>query len=273
MVLNRIIFGIIQDGFTIDPLKNIEIVVKWLNSSYREADLVILPEYSMVNVLAGLKPIEVYDKAEYIDDSTYLSKMSDIAGKYGVAILTHFIEKTDVKPYSYSSSILVKPTGEYVKIYSKIHLFNAYGYRESDYFLPGNNLSKPIVLNNMLFYVAICYDIRFPELFRMYAFNNATGVIVQSGWVKGFMKEEVLDKLASSRSHENTMYIILVDQVGELYVGRSGVFNPYGYRELDLGFKPGYKEYSIDPAIVDEARRQIPVVEESRRRWSIVFKG
>ncbi|OYT38983.1 MAG: nitrilase [Desulfurococcales archaeon ex4484_58] len=270
--MNDLIVGILQDEFGAKPLENYRLVEKWLLENYREADLVILPEYSMLNILAGLKPEEAYRLAEELEDSEYLSKISDLAGKLDTYMLIHFIEKSREKPRSYSSSILVEPSGKYELVYRKIHLFDAYGYRESDYLLPGKQLSKTLVIKNIMLHIAICYDIRFPELFRKYAYRGGHIVIVQAGWVKGPLKEEILDFLATSRSHENTMYLVVVNQTGKMFTGRSGVFNPFGFKELDLGFKPRYLEYALDPSIVGEARKQIPVVKHSLNNWIIEFK-
>ena len=270
---SQFIVGILQHEFTSNPDKNLEIINRVLAEKYEKADIIILPEYSMINILGGLKPEEVYLKAEKLEDSSYLSRLSDVAGNYDTYILAHMIEKSEYKPKCYSTSVLVKPSGGFEKIYSKIHLFDAYGYRESNYLLSGTSLSKALNINGKKYFVAICYDIRFPELFRTYALQDAYGVFVHAGWVKGPLKEEILDKLASSRSHENTMYIVLANQTGEMFTGRSGVFNPYGYKALDLGFKPGYAEFLIVPELVDEARNQIPVVRESSRKWWIEFRG
>ncbi len=270
--MDEIIVGIVQDTYTIDPSKNYDKIKEVLTKNYKEADIVLLPEYSMINILAGLKPVDVYNKAEFLEDSSFVTKLSDLASSLDTNILAHIIEKTDTKPKTKSTSVLIEPSGRTNRVYSKIHLFDAYGYKESDYFMPGDSLSKGIYLGKYLFYVAICFDLRFPELFRTYARNNAYGVFVHSGWVKGYLKEEVLDVLGKARSHENTMYIILSDHTGELYVGRSGVFNPFGYREVDMGFKPGYIEWTIKPKAVEEARKTIPVMEKSRAFWKISFK-
>jgi len=265
------VVGILQAEFTAKPEKNLEIIARILLEKYKGADIVVLPEYSMIDLLSGLTPREVYSMAEDLENSSFVSKLSDLASKLGTQLLAHVIEKTEWKPRCRSSTVLVKPSSGYERVYSKIHLFDAYGYRESHYLVSGNQLSKPISVKGYTFFAAICYDLRFPELFRSYALKNAYGAFVQAGWVKGPLKEEVLDKLAGSRSHENTMYIVLANQTGKQYTGRSGVFNPFGFRELDLGFKPNYAEHEIDPKIVEEAREQIPVVRESSRKWVISF--
>ncbi len=271
--MNEIVVGIMQESFTINPVKNYEIIRNHLINSYREADIVILPEYSMINLLGGISPEETYSRAEILDDSIFISKLADLAGRLDTYILAHMIEKSEEKPKSYSSSIFIEPSGKTSRVYRKIHLFNAYGYRESDYLLPGKEPSLGLISRDKPFFVAICYDIRFPELFRKYAYRGAYGVFLQAGWVRGPLKEEILDFLGSSRSHENTMYLIIANQTGEQYTGRSGVFNPYGYKEFDLGFHKKYAEHRIDLSLVDEARRDIPVVKHSMDRWSIDLRG
>lgn len=263
--------GILQEEYGINPLENYEKTHRILSSKYREADVVILPEYSMINILGGLSPREVYARSEEIGSSKYLEKLSILAGNLGTSILAHFIEKTDKPPRSMSTSVVVFPDGRIEKAYSKIHLFDAYGYRESDYLLPGNELSRPIRIGDFIFYVAICYDIRFPELFRTYAWMGAHGVFLHAGWVRGPLKEETLDVLARSRSHENTMFLVLSNHVGRQYTGRSGVYSPYGVKIIDLGTKPNYMEIELDISEVYNARRNIPVIEHSKLRWKITF--
>ncbi len=269
--LKTIRVGILQEEYGTDPIENYEKTHRILSEKYYEADVVILPEYSMINILGGLSPQEVFARSEEINNSRYLEKLSRLAGELGTSILAHFIEKTDKPPRSMSTSVAVFPDGRIEKAYSKIHLFDAYGYRESDYLLPGKELSRPIRIGDFIFYVAICYDLRFPELFRTYALMGAHGVFLHAGWVRGPLKEEILDVLARSRSHENTMFLVLSNHVGRQYTGRSGVYNPYGVKIIDLGAKPDYMEVELDINDVYEARRNIPVLEHSKQRWKITF--
>ena len=262
------IVGILQAEYGVDPLENLKITGEIIDNGYSSADVVVLPEYSMADILS-LKPEQVYGLAEELEDSDYLSKLSDIALKYSAIIVAHFIEKTDTPPLSRSTTVLVYPSGKLEPVYRKIHLFDAYGYRESDYFVPGDNPSPIVDLAGVRTGFAICYDMRFPELFRAYALSGAEAVVVQAGWVRGPLKEEILDHILVSRAHENTMYVILSSHCGEKYVGRSGVFSPYGYRIYDLGPKPGYAEIGIDKEKVYDARKLIPVLEHSRAKWVI----
>lgn len=267
-----LVIGIVQGDYGIDPIENLRRTSELLRNHLREADIVVLPEYSMVDLLAGLSPEELYSRAEFMDDSRYLSRISDLAGKYGIPILVHFIEKTSKPPKCRSSSVLVKPSGDFEWIYSKIHLFDAYGYRESDYFIPGNQLSKEILFNGFRVRIAICFDIRFPELFRSYALHGTDIVIIHSGWVRGPLKEETLEFLGRSRAHENTYWVIIANRFGEKYTGRSMFLDPFGVKVYELGHGVRYGEYTIDYDRLVDARKTIPVLVKSKEKWVIELK-
>ncbi|MEM1635056.1 MAG: nitrilase-related carbon-nitrogen hydrolase [Thermosphaera sp.] len=268
----ELVIGIVQADFNGTPLENSEKTFRIVISKHKEAELVILPEYSMLNPLKFNTPEEVYAYSEVIERSTFLDKIKRLAETLSIHIIANIIEKTDKPPLSRNTSVLVKNDGEVVPLYSKIHLFDALGYRESKYFLPGDAPSKFLNIRNFRISVAVCYDLRFPELFRFYALNGADAVFVQAGWVKGLLKEEVLDKLSSVRAHENTMYLVLADQVGDFFVGRSGVFNPLGYRELDMGVSEDYREFTLELDKVKMARERLPVINQSKKRWEVRMK-
>jgi MtaA/CmuA family methyltransferase len=82
--------------------------------------------------------------------------------------------------------------------------------------------------------MAICYDIRFPELFRKQAMAGAEAVIVPAAWYKGEMKEEQWQTLLMARAHEDTCYVVGVGNANEAFIGRSMVASPSGIKALDL---------------------------------------
>ncbi|WFO75347.1 carbon-nitrogen hydrolase family protein [Desulfurococcaceae archaeon MEX13E-LK6-19] len=265
--------GILQAGYGVNVSENVSKTINLIEKNYSKADLIILPEYSMVNILAGLKPDDVYNAAEPLEESNYLSRLEDLASELNVHILAHFIEKTGNPPLARSTSVLIKPFGGWEPVYSKMHLFDAYGYSESKYFIPGEKPSKEILLKGMRFAVAICYDLRFPELFRHYARRGIETILVHSGWVRGPLKEETLEFLSRARAHENTVWIVVADHYGENYVGRSMVIDPYGVKQLDLGIGEKYVEYTIDKELVYEARKTIPALMKSIEKWEISYKS
>lgn len=271
--MSRLVVGLVQGVFDTYPLGNAEKAYSIIKKNYREADLVVLPEYSMLNPIKIGDPHKVYEIAEHIANSKYLAHFTTLSSELGTNIIVHFIEKTDKPPKSKSTSVLVTSRGEVFPLYSKMHLFNAYGYRESNFFEPGITLGKILSMNNFQLAFAVCYDIRFPELFRSYASLGANVFVVQSGWVRGPLKEEILDKLASARAHENTAYVVIANQTGEIFTGRSGVFSPWGYRELDMGHGEKYSEYTLLLDEIEKARATIPVVEQATSKWEVRLKS
>ncbi len=271
--LDEIVVGLTQAAYSVNPIENAEKSYKLIKKYYREADIVVLPEYSMLNPLEVKDPARVYELSEYLANSRYLSYFFKLASEIDAYILLHFIERTDKPPLTKSTSVIVTSKGEAFPVYNKMHLFDAYGYRESDYFEPGRGPGKLTSISGVEVAFAICYDIRFPELFRVYAHMGAKVIILQSGWVKGPLKEEILDKLASVRAHENGVYLVVVNQTGGMFTGRSGVFNPWGYKELDLGFEEKYIEYTLNLENVVKARETVPVIRQASEKWEVKLKS
>ena len=265
MAPSDISIGLVQAPYGVDVGENYELTRTILMRSYAGADLVVLPEYSMLNVLGGLEPGRVYERAEAIEDSWYLSKLGDLAGRLGVDILAYLTEKTSKPPLVYGTSVLVKSSGGVEPVYRKIHLFDAYGFRESNYLLPGEHPSRELLVNGWRLRAAICFDIRFPELFTYYALSGADLVVVQAGWVRGPLKEESLLFLARSRAHENTVYVAVANQNGRQYTGRSSIHGPLGTTLMDMGGYTGYSEKTLSREILEEARRSLPILELRRR--------
>lgn len=270
--MSELVVGIVQADFSGSPQANLEKAVSLIKRGYREADLIVLPEYSMLNPLLIRDPHRVYELSEEPTTSKYLAGFVRLAESLGADIVVHFVEKSSTPPYTRSSTILVTSRGEALYVYSKMHLFDAYGYRESEFFIPGTAPSKLVVVKSFETGFAICYDLRFPELFRLYALSGAKLVVVQAGWVRGPLKEAVLDSLASSRAHENTIYLVLANQVGEMFTGRSGVYSPWGYKELDMGYREGYIEHKLLLDEVERARNTTPVLKQSTEKWEVRLK-
>lgn len=265
----EITVGIVQACFTGSPEENLAKASSIIRHRFREADIVVLPEYSMVNPFTVKDPAKVYELSEEVSSSRYLAYLEKLAAELGSTVVAHFIEKTGVPPLTKSTTILISPN-KITPVYSKMHLFDAYNYRESTFFVPGVSPGNIVTVKSFRVGFAICYDLRFPELFRFYAAKGgADVVIVQAGWVRGPLKEETLDILASARAHENTIYIVLANQTGDIFTGRSGVFSPWGYREQDMGFEEKYAERTLSIEEIKKVRSVIPVVRQAAEKWEV----
>jgi len=155
--------------------------------------------------------------------------------------------------------------------YDKIHLYDAFGYAESDAVTPG---SAPVQFEHegQILGVATCYDLRFPKLFIRHANSGATVNVVCASWGQGEGKAEQWTTLAKARALDSTTFVVAVDQadpasVGQklsgtapLGVGHSVVISPLGQVIAQAGAEPELLVVDLDLALVEEARRQLPVL-------------
>lgn len=256
----NITIGIVQLEAGINKHDNIAKVRKLIDSKRNmNADIIVLPEYFM-RPIDGLKPEELYSIAENLD-GPFINNIVEIANEYFTNIIATLFEKTNNPPKVYNTVVLVKPSGTILAVYRKIHLFDAYGHRESDYMLPGDKLSEIVEIKGTRIAFTVCFDIRFPELYRTYALRGVEIIISPSAWYKGPMKEETLRFLAQSRAHENTIYLVIANQTGKFFTGRSMIIDPLGTVIADLGIRETYNEFTIDVDYIYEVRRILPILE------------
>lgn len=258
-----ITIGLVQLEAVNNKYKNIEKIKKLLKSSKNiEADIIVLPEYLMTPI-EGLKPYDLYKMAEDIN-GVFVNELVVIAREYSTNIVATFFEKTGKPPRVYNTVVFIRSNGEAEIVYRKTHLFDAYGYKESDYIMPGPEPSRIVYVNKARIAFSVCFDIRFPELYRVYSLNGAEIIVSPSAWYKGPLKEETLRFLAQARAHENTVYVVIANQTGKYFTGRSMIIDPLGVVLIDLGVNEVYKEYTIDVDYIYEVRRKLPVLKLRR---------
>ncbi len=252
--------GILQFGSTHDKSANLDKIRRLLRRA--SADLIIMPEYSMLNIV-GLSPEKVYELSEDLNGN-FIRGISKIATEYSAHVVVGVIIRSSNPPKVFNTALLIGPSGDVWISYRKIHLFNAYGYRESDYMEYGSEPSPVVDIGKAKVAIAICFDIRFPELFRIYALSGAELIAIPAGWFKGPAKEETLSFLARCRAHENTVYIAIANQYSEHFTGRSMIVDPLGIVVADLGVGEKYSEHTIDIDYIYEVRKILPVLKLRR---------
>ncbi|MEM0015211.1 MAG: carbon-nitrogen hydrolase family protein [Zestosphaera sp.] len=252
--------GILQFGATANKEGNVEKVGRLLRRV--SADIVVLPEYAAFNIVR-LRPEEAYGMADGLEGD-FIAFFRGLAREHSTYFVTTTFEKSPEPPKVYNTAVMIDPRGEVVATYRKTHLFDAYGYRESDYIMHGDRPSPVVDIGKAKVAMAICFDIRFPELFRIYSTGGADLITISSAWFKGPLKEETLSFLARARAHENTVYVAVSVQYGEDYTGRSGLIDPWGTQVLDLGVGEKYVEIDIDMDLVNEVRHRLPLLQLRR---------
>ncbi|MFE6971670.1 carbon-nitrogen hydrolase family protein [Isoptericola sp. NPDC057653] len=180
---------------------------------------------------------------------------------------------TGVPPRASNTVVAVDATGALVGAYRKVHLYDAFGSRESDRLEPGPADVPPLVirLGDLTFGVVTCYDLRFPESARRLVDAGADVIVVPAAWVDGPLKADHWRTLLRARAIENTAVVIGVGMAGAGLVGRSLLAGPDGVVGLELDETPQVRTVDLDPEPLAQVRRQNPSL--ANRRYLVVPKG
>ena len=237
-------------------------------ASYARADLVVLPEYT-----AAFDPRAVaVDLAEPLD-GPFVALLREQAARTGVAVIAGTLlpgSASGERPRAVNAVVAVDATGELVGAYRKVHLYDAFGARESDVLEPGAADAPPLLLalHGLRFGVLTCYDLRFPESARRLVDAGATVLVVPAAWADGPLKAMHWRALAVARAIENTSVVVAVGQAGRGVVGRSLVVGPDGVVGLEMDEQPALRTVDLDPERLAEVRAANPSL--ANRRYTVV---
>lgn len=166
--------------------------------------------------------------------------------------------------------VAVDASGALVGAYQKVHLYDAFGTRESDRLEPGRADAPPLVIRqgDLTFGVITCYDLRFPESARRLVDAGADVVVVPAAWLDGPHKADHWRTLLRARAIENTCAVVGVGMAGPGLVGRSLLAGPDGAVGLELDDAAQVRTVDIDPEPLAEVRRRNPSL--ANRRYVVV---
>ncbi|HEX9086446.1 MAG TPA: carbon-nitrogen hydrolase family protein [Arthrobacter sp.] len=232
------------------------------------AELVVFPEATMRAFGNSL-----LDIAEPLD-GPWASRVRAIAAEQGIVIVAGMFTPgaggDGGKGGKVRNTLLV--TGRGVEAsYDKIHLFDAFGFAESDTVDAG---TEPVTFefDGVTFGLATCYDIRFPDLFTENADRGADVNIVCASWGSGPGKADQWKLLARARAADSTTLVLACGQgdpasqgiepkgTAPTGVGHSVIVSPFGEVLEELDGAPGLLFADLDPASVKDARAKLPVL-------------
>jgi len=225
------------------------------------ADLVVFPEVAMFTdetMTTDLAPV-----AEPLD-GPFVTRLREAAARAGVGIVTGMYEPAPEPAKPYNIAVAIGTDGELLGAYRKIHMFDAFGFKESDHNRPGDGELLLFTIGGVRFGVTICYDLRFPELFRELAERGADVILLPTAWVGGHLKELQLSTLGRARAIENTVYFAAADQTGAGMAGSSELFDPMGVTVASIGESEGLAMGTVDTERVAEVRRKVPSLQHVR---------
>ncbi len=259
--------AIVQMKSSINKQDNLLESLKYIKeAAYRRADYIFFPEFQMAFSSSTQTPDELYNSAEPLADSKFLKKICKYSEKYKIGIVGTFFEKnpyqTDKKVFD--TAFCTNKNGKIVSVYRKLHLYDAFGFKESLKFNRGDEIPKLVPTTIGKMGLMICYDIRFPELSRILTVNGSDIIVIPSGWVHGIMKEEHWITMLKARAIENGVYVIAPNQVGNIFCGRSMIVDPLGSILTDLGDKRGIEYVEIQKERISEVRKTLPLLKNRR---------
>jgi omega-amidase len=163
----------------------------------------------------------------------------------------------------YNTLAVITPAGEWLAAYRKLHLF---GPMSEDRHLTAGSAPALAAFPWGRWGLAICYDLRFPELFRRYASEGATAILLPAQWPGA--RVDHWRTLVRARAIENQMFALACNRSGfddeTTFGGRSVICDPWGQPLVEAGSDDILLTAEIDLDAVEEARRRIPALRDRR---------
>ncbi len=256
----------IQLNSTADKARNLEVAGRLVASAAADgAELVVLPE--KWNLLGGSE--ELTAGAEPIQSGPTIAAACGWARDHGIHLVAGSIaerpQRAEGDERLFNTSCAIDPDGEIVAVYRKIHMFDVdvggVSYRESDHEQPGDEIVG-VSLAGVEVGLTVCYDLRFPELYRILAVRGARVITVPSAFTLATGRDH-WEVLLRARAIENQAFVIAPNQFGEApphysSYGHSMIVDPWG---LVLARAPDEEcvvDAELDLARQDEIRASLP---------------
>jgi predicted amidohydrolase len=232
----------------------------------RGAKLVVFPEYSShFSPALGAHSVAA---AETLG-GPFVAGLEAIAKVLDIHIVAGMLELSDEDDDRfYNTLVALDPHGTLVAKYRKLHLYDAFGQKESDWVVPGP-IEEPetFALGDLRVGLQTCYDIRFPEVTRRLVDAGADLVVLPSEWVRGPLKEHHWRTLVTARALENTVYFAAADQAPPIGAGNSMIVDPMGVELATIGEETAVAVAWISSTRIAEVRAVNPAL--GLRRFGI----
>jgi deaminated glutathione amidase len=238
----------------------------------RGAQLVALPEHCAcygraADTAAAAQPL----------DGPLVRRFQELATRLGIFLLAgSFLERPPGQARPYNTSVLLDPQGRIIACYRKMHLYDVDVpggpvYRESEWTQPGEEVvtaalpGQPFTAG-----LAVCYDLRFPELFRRQMDRGANLFLLPSAFVANTGRDH-WEVLLRARAIENLAYVVAPNQYGEhtpslRSYGRSLIVDPWGTILAQAPDGEGVICARLDFARLQDLRQRLPALHHRRLR-------
>ncbi|HSS68904.1 MAG TPA: carbon-nitrogen hydrolase family protein [Nocardioidaceae bacterium] len=226
-----------------------------------DADLVVAPEAAMHDF--GKPDLPLGPVAQDVD-GPFVAALAARARAIRATIVAGMFEKSADENRPYNTLVALGPDGDLLATYRKVHLYDSFGYRESDRLLPGDPDPVTLKVGDLVVGLMTCYDLRFPEYARLLVDAGADALAVPAAWVRGPLKEDHWETLLRARAIEHTAYVIAAAQTGPAYSGSSMVVDPMGVAIARLGDETGVATADVTLDRLREVRQRNPSLANRR---------
>ena len=268
VAMTRLRVALVQLDAGSDPETSVAAAIRLTDEAAAGgARLVALPEY-----LQYRGPDDGYRASARTVPGPFTDAFADIARRRGCWILVGSLAETSADPARpYNTSSLIDPAGRIVAIYRKVHLFDVAVVDgpvdvESARVSPGDRLVVTDV-DGVRLGLSICYDLRFPELYRELALAGAEVLTVPANFTERTGRDH-WEVLLRARAIENGAYVIAPSQIngppGQPAFGRTMIVDPWGTVIAQAVDRVEIVSAELDTERVAAVRRQIPALANRR---------
>jgi predicted amidohydrolase len=224
------------------------------------ADLVVLPELWV----PGAFGYSGYEASATALPGGVIDALSLVAREIGAHVLAGTIIERHGSDL-HNTAVLIGPAGDIVHTYRKVHLFG-FDHGEATFLTAGDVVSTYALPELTTLGMTTCYDLRFPELYRLLLDQGAKLFVIPTGWPAARL--EHWQVLTRARALENQVFLIGCNQVGmqegvEL-AGHSVVIDPWGQVIAEAGTEEEVLTVDLDLALVAKIRDEFPVLRDRR---------
>ena len=263
--------GLVQLTSTADRDRNLEVAEGLVRQAHASgAELVVLPE-----MFAVLGPPEVRRAAAEPLEGPTSRWAAILARELGLHLVAgSVLEEVPGQERHYNTSCVYDPEGRRVAVYRKIHLFDCAfpgaAFMESETALPGEAHAVAPLPGHLGLGLSICYDLRFPELFRILALEGADLVALPAAFTERTGRDH-WEVLVRARAIENQVFMLAAGQVGAStkslrWYGRSMVVDPWGTVLAQAPDREGYLTADLDLGAQQALRQTMPALANRRPR-------
>ncbi|MCO5186431.1 MAG: carbon-nitrogen family hydrolase [Anaerolineae bacterium] len=241
-----------------DPQANLTHVARFsAEAAQRGADVLVLPE-----LWSTAYDLEKAERHATLVDEGVFAAVRQLARQHRLTIIGSSLSVLGPERYGNTATVAT-PDGTTAAVYSKLHLFRL---MQEEQFLAAGDRAVSAEMPWGKLGLGICYDLRFPELFRHYALDGVQIVFLPSEWPHPRLMH--WRTLLRARAIENQLFVVACNRIGRVgdthFFGHSAVIDPWGETVLEAGDVAGLFSAEIDLDLVAAVRRKIPIFADRR---------